>query len=198
MEHVICLVTLVPEVLSSDKRRRNDSWIFHLSIHRDYKFVRLKPALCGVCPYWLSCLPLISRKLEWLVRLKQHADIIVYACAIPKRCNSPLTNRLISYIYILGISKSVVIDTFITLQWRHNERDGVSIDRRLDCLLNRLFQAQIKENIEAPRHWPLWGDTGDHGIPLTKGQKRGKWFHLMIIMIFRCWIIGGGWRDSGC
>ena len=32
-------------------------------------------------------------------------------------------------------------------------------------------QAQIKENIKAPRHWPLWGEfTGDRRIPLTKGQ----------------------------
>ena len=31
-----------------------------------------------------------------------------------------------------------------TLQWRFNERDGVS-----DCLLIRLFKAQIKENIKA-------------------------------------------------
>ena len=30
---------------------------------------------------------------------------------------------------------------------------------------------QIKENIEAPRHWPLWGEfTGDRWIPHTKGQ----------------------------
>ena len=34
-----------------------------------------------------------------------------------------------------------------TLQWRHNERDGVSNDQPHDCLLNRLFKAQIKENI---------------------------------------------------
>ena len=28
-----------------------------------------------------------------------------------------------------------------------------------------------KENIEAPRHWPLWGEsTGHQWIPLTKGQ----------------------------
>ena len=27
-----------------------------------------------------------------------------------------------------------------TLEWRHNERDGVSNHRRLDCLLNRLFR----------------------------------------------------------
>ena len=27
-----------------------------------------------------------------------------------------------------------------------------------NCLLSR-FQAQIKENIKAPRHWPLWGNS---------------------------------------
>ena len=32
-------------------------------------------------------------------------------------------------------------------------------------------QAQIKENIKAPRHWPLWGQfTGDRRMPRTKGQ----------------------------
>ena len=31
--------------------------------------------------------------------------------------------------------------SIIPLQWRHNERDGVSTHRRLDCLLNRFFQA---------------------------------------------------------
>ena len=41
---------------------------------------------------------------------------------------------------------------------------------------SRLFtqpfiQAQIKENIKAPRHWPLCGEfTGDRWIPRTKGQ----------------------------
>ena len=33
----------------------------------------------------------------------------------------------------------------ITLQWRHNERDGVSNHRRLDCLLNRLFRCWSKK-----------------------------------------------------
>ena len=33
------------------------------------------------------------------------------------------------------------------------------------------IQAQIKENIKAPRHWPLCGKfTGDRWIPCTKGQ----------------------------
>ena len=40
--------------------------------------------------------------------------------------------------------------------------------------------AQIKENIKARRHWPLWGEfTGDRWIPLTKGQQPGKCSQLM-------------------
>ena len=45
------------------------------------------------------------------------------------------------------------------LQLRHNERDGVSNHQPRDCLLNRLFKAQIKENIKAPRYWPLCGNS---------------------------------------
>ena len=33
------------------------------------------------------------------------------------------------------------------------------------------IQAQIKEDIKAPRHWPLCGEfTGDRLIPRTNGQ----------------------------
>ena len=51
---------------------------------------------------------------------------------------------------------------------RHNERDGVSNHR---LFAQQYVQAQIKENIKAPRHWPLWGEfTGNRWIPHTKGQ----------------------------
>ena len=34
------------------------------------------------------------------------------------------------------------------------------------------FQVYIKENIKAPRHWPLWGkSTGDRWISLTKSSN---------------------------
>ena len=33
------------------------------------------------------------------------------------------------------------------------------------------IQAQMKENMKAPRQWPLWGEfTRDGWIPGTKGQ----------------------------
>ena len=33
----------------------------------------------------------------------------------------------------------------LPLQWRHNERDGVSNHRRLGCLLNHLFRRRLKK-----------------------------------------------------
>ena len=39
----------------------------------------------------------------------------------------------------------VQVSIFIPLQWSHNERDDVSNRQPNDCLLKRLFKAQIKE-----------------------------------------------------
>ena len=64
---------------------------------------------------------------------------------------------------------------FLTLQWRHNGLDSVSNHQP-----HHFYSAQIKENIKAPRHWPLCGEfTGDPWIPRTNGQLRGKCFHSM-------------------
>ena len=48
----------------------------------------------------------------------------------------------------LPLSNSCVIGTAHqtkTLQWRHNERDGVSNHQPYDCLLNRLFRRGSKK-----------------------------------------------------
>ena len=45
-----------------------------------------------------------------------------------------------------------------TLQWRQDERDGVSNHQPHHCLLNRLSRRRSK-NIKAPRHWPLSGNS---------------------------------------
>ena len=55
---------------------------------------------------------------------------------------------------------------WLILQWRHNGHDSVSNHQPHDYLLNRFFQTQIKENIKAPRHWPLCGKfSGDGKFP---------------------------------
>ena len=42
-------------------------------------------------------------------------------------------------------SGCILWDFVYILQWRHNERDGISNHRHLDCLLNRLFRRISKE-----------------------------------------------------
>ena len=59
-------------------------------------------------------------------------------------------------------------------------RTGAS-DAELWCFLwSEPEWTQIGENIKASRQRPFWGEfTVDRRIPLTKGQWRGKCFHLM-------------------
>ena len=81
---------------------------------------------------------------------------------------------------------------FITLQWRHNERDGVWNHQPYDCLLNRLFKAQIKENIKAPRHRPMCGEFASP-FPAQRTSNSEKvsiwWRHHHPN---QCWLIIGG------
>ena len=61
-------------------------------------------------------------------------------------------------------------------QWRHNEHHGVSNQRQLDCLFNRLFRLTSNKH-ETRVTDRLWREsTGDRWIPLTKGQSRWNFF----------------------
>ena len=60
-----------------------------------------------------------------------------------------------------------------TLQWRHNECDGVSNHRRLDGLLNHLFRRRSKKHQSSALLAYL------RGIHRSKDQLRGKCFRLM-------------------
>ena len=61
-------------------------------------------------------------------------------------------------------------------------------------LFTQSFKTQIKENIKAPRHWPLCGEfTGDRWIPRTNGQLRGKCFHLMTSSWYCVYALPGAW-----
>ena len=62
------------------------------------------------------------------------------------------------------------------LQWRRNERHGVSNHGRLDCLFNYLFRHTSKKTSK----FRLTGlCEGHRWTPCTQGQWRGKCFHLM-------------------
>ena len=79
-----------------------------------------------------------------------------------------------------------------TLWWRHNGRDSVSNHQPHDCLLNRLLKAQIKENIEVPRHWPLCPGTGEFAAQMASNAEnvsiwwRHQEYHLICTVCRHC------------
>ena len=65
------------------------------------------------------------------------------------------------------------------LRWRHNDHDGVSNHQPHGCLLNRLSNADQRKQQSSASLAFVWGIHRDRWIPRTKGQLRGKCFHLI-------------------
>ena len=68
----------------------------------------------------------------------------------------------------LSSKKKMPVWRKVTLQWRHNGRDGVSNHRRLDCLLSCLFRCTSKKIPKLRVTYPLV--TG--GFPSHKGPRQ--------------------------
>ena len=69
-----------------------------------------------------------------------------------------------------------------SLQLRHDERDGVSNNRRIDCLLNRLFWRRSKKATKLCDTGPSWGEsTGGRWISSQMASNADnvsiKWPH---------------------
>ena len=97
-----------------------------------------------------------------------------------KPCYYKYINMEIKPISLKSNNHTINLVKYVSLQWRHNGRDGVSNIPVSLWFTQPFIGEQIKENIKAPRHLPLCGEfTGDRWIPRTKGQWRGKWFYLM-------------------
>ena len=86
-----------------------------------------------------------------------------------------------SYCYEYSVAKHLLV-----LLHHYNDTITSAMASQITGVLtvySTFVQAQIKENIKAPRYyWPLWG-----WIPRTKGQWRGKWFHLMTSSWVKHW-----------
>ena len=88
--------------------------------------------------------------------------------AIPLLCPTLIIDNIGAHICFSFERGSMV---YSTLQWRHNDRDGVS-NHCVSIVCSTVCSgADRKKNIKAPRQWPLWGEFNSHlWIPLTKGQ----------------------------
>ena len=77
------------------------------------------------------------------------------------------------------------------IQWRHNERDGVSNHRPLDCLLNRLFRRRSKKLQSSTSLTFVWGI---HRWPVNSahnGQVTRKMFpfdDVIMVLLKRRWV----------
>ena len=93
---------------------------------------------------------------------------------------------------LVGIMDSVLMHggtngtTTYPLRWRHNGGDSVSNHQPNDCLLNRLFGANQSKHQSSASLAFVWGIHRDRWIPRTKGQLRGKCFHLMTSSCIWC------------
>ena len=64
------------------------------------------------------------------------------------------------------------VESRTSLQWRHNERDGVSNHQPHDCLLNRLSRRSSKKTPKLRVTGIFCGEfTGDLGYPTVYGTK---------------------------
>ena len=99
-------------------------------------------------------------------------------------CNCLLWLK-ISRLSSIGLESALLPDRWQATAWINHYGDVImgmmaSQITSITIVYSTVYSVQIKENIKAPRHWPLCGEfTGDRWIPRTKDQWRGKCFHLM-------------------
>ena len=94
----------------------------------------------------------------------------------PWTLKSPFMEHIIPGISYRQSSQKAILASS-QLQWRHKECNGVPNHRRRHCLLNCWFQAP-KENIKAPRAWPLRGEVTSE-LPEQRASNAEKSFHLV-------------------
>ena len=125
--------------------------------------VSLLAHICGPRPQWVmqTCYQVMH---AWNNTLKTHVHTyrLLLSCnfkwGISRKCLDWLSKEgqsdtvyLIKYVcfaalcFVMVILQSVVGICDLPLQWRHNEHDGFSNNRRLDCLLNRLSRHRSNE-----------------------------------------------------
>ena len=65
----------------------------------------------------------------------------------------------------------------LSLEWRHNGRDGVSNHQPHDCLLNSLFRRRSKKTSKL-RVTCLWVGNSPVAVMTSSCQKPGPWFNI--------------------
>ena len=89
----------------------------------------------AICTRWRGVI------CAWWSHQMEAFPALLALCAVPNRYLITRDNKE----QTLCISSAIFCTFYSSLQWRHNERDGVSNHRRLDCLLNCLFRHRSRK-----------------------------------------------------
>ena len=104
------------------------------------------------------------------------------------------TPSICFYVIITSLKSSIVTNAYFvaTLQWRHNERDGVTNHRCLGCLLNRLLSRKSKKTSKLRVTGLCEGNS-----PVTGGHK-GPVVPKMQLELIATDLQGGSWIRYIC
>ena len=101
--------------------------------------------------YYLINLSVHPKTNSWYLRIVEFVSVCSWS-------NLPLSTKVTSP--ALGQ----------LLQWRHNERNGVSTHRHIDCLLNRLFRRRSKKTSKLTGYCE-GNSPVTNGFPIQKGNN---------------------------
>ena len=121
----------------------------------------------------ISCLEMRTTKIKG-----KYSNAHLNAAHWARGCLSIVTKE-ITRRYIIDRDGDIL--TSFSLQWRHNERGGVSHQRRLDCLLNCLLRRRSKKTSKL-RVTGLWLGNSPVNYP-QKGPVTRKMFPFDDVII---------------
>ena len=148
-------------------------------------------------PYLVSLwLPFYNAQSQKIPRVNLNIVLLWHFITLIKLQQSSyvtLSRPLPSLIFVVRHNNIVVS---CTLQWPHNECDGVSNHRRLDCLLDRLFRCKSKKTsklratgfCQGNSRWPA---NSPHIGPVTRIMYP---FDDVIMIISRHWDGSHAWN----
>ena len=125
-----------------------------------------------------------------LVMLKKHASYHKMQDCKLSEATRELMKR---WSHDIKMISTILAPFYISLKWRHNERDGVSIHQPHDCLLNRLFRRRSKKTSNLCVTGLCAGNspvTGEFPAQMASNAENVSiwWRHHVYV--------GWGWRSS--
>ena len=164
-------------------RHCNEPFSFHDAIMEKCS-VGTVARLTGREGKWHTVTIIVEKRYRYIDGLVQDCGIsIANALEILQSCTKP---SIYCFPWQISVSGALPMQP---LQWRHNERDGVSHHQPHDCLLNHFLKAQIKKHQSSASltfvrgiHW--WPVNSPHKGPVTRKRFPFDYVTMTIVTFY--------------